>query len=90
MTQQFKKPDFYVGVISPNDPFPEWMTNEEIDYVKDICYEDFTSVMIIVINGSMQIERDRGEPEDQIFSRDLSWIESAIRRAYEFGLTKAK
>lgn len=89
MTQEIQKPDFYVGVISPADTeigFPNWMTNEEINYIKDILdYGNFTSVMIIVIDGKMEIERDKGEPEDQIFSRDLSWIESAIRRAYEFG-----
>ena len=31
-------------------------------------------------------EQDGGEPEDQTFSRDLSWVPDAIERAYAAGL----
>jgi uncharacterized lipoprotein NlpE involved in copper resistance len=31
-------------------------------------------------------EADCGEPEDQSFCRDWSWVETALREAYAFGL----
>lgn len=38
---------------------------------------------------TLYLETDAMEPEDCGFSRDLSWVPEAIRKAYELGLADA-
>ena len=36
-------------------------------------------------NKCIQTEYDGGEPEDNSFTRDWSWIQTALKTAYELG-----
>lgn len=40
---------------------------------------------IIVDGEEIESYPDRGEPEDNCFYRDWSWIDDELRRAYELG-----
>ena len=52
------------------------------------CSEQERSVLRIIRNGKVvREEYDYGEPEDNSFSRDWSWVKDAILDAYEAGKT---
>lgn len=60
------------GLIDPDD-IPCWMTER--------------SLLVITYNNQIIFTKtDGGEPEDQSFCRDLSWIPGIIQKAYEIGL----
>jgi len=49
-------------------------------------FADGRSLLVITWNnGSVDVHHDFGEPEDNSFVRDYSWIETALDRAYEEG-----
>jgi hypothetical protein len=61
-------------------PFEVTLTNESGAY-------DYRQVLRIVRNGEVILEEsDGGEPEDQSFYRDWSWVPAAIEKAYALGL----
>lgn len=48
---------------------------------------EFFSILRVTHNGTIvREERDGGEPEDQFFWRNWSWVPDAIRQAYLLGL----
>ena len=58
---------------------------EEIS--KYFVYPEGRSVLIMYHNGEMiDWHVDGGEPKDNYFFRDWSWIETALEDAYERGL----
>lgn len=51
---------------------------------------DYKTTMVITGEGIMPSSySDNGEPEDQTFSRDWSWIKTELERAYELGRSHA-
>lgn len=60
-----------------------------VEVVEDRCnskYKDGRQELIIYINDQEVISHlDGGEPEDQSFNRDWSWIKGELERAYETG-----
>ncbi len=50
-------------------------------------YGDEHQVLRVERNGVVIEEHgDRGEPEDNSFYRDWSWVQEALKKAYAFGL----
>lgn len=50
-------------------------------------YGDIVMVLKIERDGKVVEEHgDRGEPEDNSYYRDWSWVPKALKKAYEFGL----
>ena len=48
---------------------------------------DYRQVLNVIRNGKIVLsECDGGEPEDQSFGRNWSWVEGALKQAYQFGL----
>lgn len=48
---------------------------------------DPRTLLIVKRHGKMILKQyDGGEPEDNTFYRDWSWVESIIEKAYKFGL----
>lgn len=48
---------------------------------------DFSTTLRIIIDGEVVATHwDGGEPEDQSFGRDWSWVGTELKRAYEQGL----
>ena len=46
----------------------------------------YRSTLTVEHNGATVLNKcDGGEPEDNSFARDWSWVPGAIRRAYELG-----
>lgn len=63
----------------------EIYTDDRDDEGKEIS--DMRSRLIVMRNGEQKYEQyDGGEPEDNYYFRDHSWIESAIQNAYDWGL----
>lgn len=60
----------------------------ELEEVED-KWRDRTRLVVTVDGKRIIEETDGGEPEDQIFGRDWSWVQGAIERAYEVGLQHA-
>lgn len=55
-------------------------------YVVNLLRKHDTSVLFILIDGAIQSYwTDRGEPEDNSFGRDWSWVAPALEQAYETG-----
>lgn len=48
--------------------------------------EDWQTLRIMRNGEVVRLETDGGEPEDQSFYRDWSWVPDAIRAAYKYGL----
>lgn len=57
--------------------------------VDDNGYECRTTLKIKTEHGE-ETYYDGGEPEDNSFGRDWSWVPYELRRAYEKGLEDAK
>ena len=53
----------------------------------DMDYEE-----LIIFHDDKEIASycDGGEPEDNFFLRDWSWVASELKRAYELGMQDAK
>lgn len=52
--------------------------------------KEYASYVRVTHNGeTLFLENDAMEPEDCRYSRDMSWVVDAIRRAYELGLSDA-
>lgn len=51
--------------------------------------KEYTTYLRVTHNGeTLFLEGDRNiEPEDRSFHRDLSWVQTAIARAYALGFT---
>lgn len=48
---------------------------------------DYANYVRVSHDGkTLYLESDAMEPEDSRFTRDLSWVLDAIRRAYELGI----
>jgi hypothetical protein len=64
----------------PKDAYVVTVTEVEDDYRE-------RSVLRVTRFGKSVLERyDGGEPEDNSFGRDWSWVEGALREAYALGL----
>lgn len=49
-------------------------------------YDEYRTVLVITHNGKeLEDYGDGGEPEDNSFGRDYSWIATELRRAYDLG-----
>lgn len=63
-------------------------TEEDNDGIPDVLKDH--SALIVELNGEIiQCRLDGGEPEDQTFGRDLSWVPNVIWQAYLLGAGKA-
>jgi hypothetical protein len=63
------------------------MLKVKLDYVENEWSGEFRNELIVEHNGKVIEEHwDGGEPEDNTFSRDWSWVAGAIERAYKLGL----
>ncbi len=61
----------------------EWSNGEKV--------RDDGCVMIMKHNDKILYEKsDGGEPEDNSFGRDWSWVAAAIRKAYDLGFADGK
>lgn len=64
---------------------------KEIEYPPFQDTHDYNNYMVIEWgDGSIQVERDGGEPEDQLFGRDWKWVLPAIQKAFEEGKSTTK
>jgi len=72
-------------------PSYEDLTPEEKQEVPDNgCGKEYASYIRVKHNGeTILLENDAMEPEDAKFYRDLNWIYSIIRKAYELGKADA-
>jgi hypothetical protein len=53
--------------------------------------DNYRHYLIIERDGKLlSCHSDGGEPEDNRFGRDWSWVANAIRQAYEFGVQDGK
>lgn len=51
----------------------------------------YRSTLRVVHGGRLILEEtDRGEPEDNSFTRDWSWVPDAIKRAYALGVADGR
>lgn len=48
-------------------------------------YDDGVARLVISVDGVENCHYDHGEPEDNTFFRDWSWVEEELKRAYELG-----
>lgn len=53
---------------------------------EDEDFSKYTTVLAIDDGGAERIYCDGGEPEDQTFYRDWSWVKDELERAYAAGL----
>ncbi len=61
------------------------------EYEEDYYDADCTSYLLMYRNGKLDCyATDHMEPEDVRFWRDLSWIESWIKKAYQYGVEDGK
>lgn len=67
----------------------EMNEEEKEDYGMNDEY-NCRSGFVIVDNGVRTVQVDGGEPEDNSFGRDWSWVEGALEAAYAAGLRDAK
>jgi hypothetical protein len=51
----------------------------------DEGYEPCNELVVLHNGEEIRRESDRMEPEDVMFFRSLSWVEGAIKEAYELG-----
>jgi len=65
---------------------PDVVRDTELLEDPDYYRFDSQSIMCIFKNGKLdKTYMDGGEPEDNIFIRDLAWIKPALEDAYKFG-----
>ena len=58
----------------------------KIDLIPGTEKEDWRTTIKIIYNGNIVGEYcDGGEPEDQTFSRDWSWVPDHLEAAYNLG-----
>lgn len=58
---------------------------------KESPYGEFFTELVVLYDGKTILrESDRGEPEDQTFGRNWSWVDSIIMKAYQLGLKDGK
>ncbi len=64
----------------------------DIQTVESRSYEDDYRGFIVIRwpEDSPEVRSDHGEPEDNYFCRDYSWIVRAIKRAYEAGRARGR
>lgn len=67
----------------------EKLTEEDLDYLGMDGWdsEDYSTYLRITHNDKIiSLHCDGGEPEDNSFGRDWSWVSGAIKKAYELGV----
>lgn len=72
--------------------FDDFVQNHKIDdwAIREVK-SNYRSIIFILIDGKIdQWHFDMGEPEDNTFSRDWSWIQPALLKAYELGRSHEK
>lgn len=67
---------------------PEYLQQ---DYASPWGDDDEDTYLVLKIDGEItEVYCDGGESEDATFTRDLSWIDDAINKAYMLGRTHAR
>lgn len=62
-----------------------------LDYDVENSYgRSFSELTITWDNGDVEVHQDSGEPEDNTFGRDWSWVFDALQRAYDDGVAKGR
>lgn len=52
---------------------------------------DYRNILSVIHNGKVIAqEYDNGEPEDNLFTRDYSWIINLLKKVYELGVEDGK
>ena len=62
----------------------------EIKFSEQGKYEPRSEMTVIHNGKELYTKRDGGEPEDNYFFRDWSWVSDKIKQAYELGLRDAE
>lgn len=58
---------------------------------KESVYGEFFTELVVRHKGKVILrETDAGEPEDQTFGRNWSWVSTIIEKAYKLGLKDGK
>ena len=66
--------------------FEDLSDDEKLDVADNGYGKEYASYLRVLHDGNdIGLFSDAMEPEDARFSRDLRWIESMIRTAYELG-----
>lgn len=53
--------------------------------------QDYRTALVIKVDGIVEtLQIDGGEPEDNSFTRDWSWVDGALKEAYHLGMKHAK
>jgi len=81
---------FNIQFIDSIDEIPEWVTGDDLEEVKENNFErmddEGQSLLAIQIGDKVYLKRDGGEPEDNTFGRDWSWVDGMIAAAYAEGV----
>lgn len=81
-------PTFRVALIDSVEAIPDWVDPEEF---KDANFEDgYRACVAVQSNGKVRYHWDCGEPEDNLYLRDWSWVAPALANAYEAGFDDAR
>jgi len=76
-------PTFRVALIDSVETIPDWVDADEF---KDANFEDgYRACLVISSNGKVRYHWDGGEPEDNLYLRDWSWVAPALDDAYRAG-----
>ena len=83
-------PTFEVTFIDSIDEIPEWITGRDradIEYCNfERMQDEGRTTLAVKIGDKVHIHRDGGEPEDNTFARDWSWVGGLIADAYAQGV----
>lgn len=70
---------------------PSWLKDDNEDFVEDDYWGEHGYSCVVTHNGNIIAEHsDNGEPEDNSFGRDWSWVPDMIEKAYELGFEDGK
>jgi hypothetical protein len=82
-------PSFACYLLSSDPELPSWIPEDEREGLASLTRGhddgDLEDALIVKTGDQVEVYRDAGEPEDNLFRRDWSWVEGAISRAYEQG-----
>lgn len=83
-------PTFEVTFIDSIDDIPEWITGPDRADIEETDFErmqdEGRTTLAVKIGDKIRIHRDGGEPEDNTFARDWSWVSGLIADAYAQGV----
>ena len=82
------KPTFRSALIDSTEALPDWVDADEF---KDANFEDgYRACVAVQSNGKVRYHWDCGEPEDNLYLRDWSWVAPALANAYEAGFDETR